>query len=50
MRQEEIQTRVFQDRVLKMICGPKRDEVTGNWRNCMTCVFVICVVCHVLLG
>jgi len=25
--------RVFQDRVLRRIFGPKRDEVTGEWRK-----------------
>jgi hypothetical protein len=25
--------RVFENRVLRRICGPKRDEVTGNWRR-----------------
>jgi hypothetical protein len=25
--------RVFEDRVLKGIFGPKRDEVTGEWRK-----------------
>jgi hypothetical protein len=25
--------RVFKNRVLKRIFGPKRDEVTGEWRN-----------------
>jgi hypothetical protein len=25
--------RVFEDRVLKRIFGPKRDEVTGGWRK-----------------
>jgi hypothetical protein len=24
---------VFEDRVLKRIFGPKRDEVTGEWRK-----------------
>jgi hypothetical protein len=24
---------VFENRVLKRICGPKRDEVTGGWRK-----------------
>jgi hypothetical protein len=24
---------VFENRVLKRICGPKRDEVTGCWRK-----------------
>jgi len=25
--------RVFEDRVLRRILGPKRDEVTGEWRK-----------------
>jgi len=25
--------RVFENRVLKRILGPKRDEVTGKWRK-----------------
>jgi hypothetical protein len=28
---EEHRLRVFENRVLKMIFGPKRDEVTGEW-------------------
>ena len=24
---------VFEKRVLRKICGPKRDEVTGEWRK-----------------
>jgi hypothetical protein len=24
---------VFENRVLRRICGPKRDEVTGDWRK-----------------
>ena len=30
---EERRLRVFQNRVLKRILGPKRDEVTGEWRK-----------------
>jgi hypothetical protein len=30
MRQE-CRLRVFENRVLKRICGPKKDEVTGEW-------------------
>jgi hypothetical protein len=29
---EERRLRVFENRVLKRILGPKRDEVTGEWR------------------
>jgi hypothetical protein len=27
---------VFENRVLRRIFVPKRDEVTGEWRNCIT--------------
>jgi hypothetical protein len=29
---EEYRLRVFENRVLRRIFGPKRDEVTGGWR------------------
>jgi len=31
--------RVFENRVLKMKFGPKRDEVTGEWRRLHSKVF-----------
>jgi hypothetical protein len=30
---EECRLRVFENRVLRRIFGPKRDEVTGDWRR-----------------
>jgi len=30
---EECRLRVFENRVLKRMCGSKRDEVTGEWRK-----------------
>jgi len=30
---EERRLRVFENRVLRRIFGPKKDEVTGEWRN-----------------
>jgi hypothetical protein len=30
---EEHRLRVFENRVLRRICGPKREEVTGEWRR-----------------
>jgi hypothetical protein len=30
---EEHGLRVFENRVLRGLCGPKRDEVTGDWRK-----------------
>jgi hypothetical protein len=30
---EEDRLRVFENRVLREMSGPKQDEVTGNWRR-----------------
>jgi hypothetical protein len=30
---EECRLRIFENRVLRRIFGPKRDEVTGEWRR-----------------
>jgi hypothetical protein len=30
---EERRLRVFENSVLRRIFGPRRDEVTGEWRN-----------------
>jgi len=30
---EEHRLRVFENRVLRRVFGPKRDEVTGEWRR-----------------
>jgi hypothetical protein len=30
---EELRLRAFENRVLRRIFGPKRDEVTGEWRK-----------------
>ena len=30
---EERRLRVFENRILRRIFGPKRDEVTGEWRK-----------------
>jgi hypothetical protein len=34
-------------KVLRRMFGPKRDEVTGGWRNCITRSFLICTLCQV---
>jgi hypothetical protein len=46
---EEHRLGVFENRVLRRIFGPKRDEVTGEWRNCIMKSFMICTLCRVLL-
>jgi hypothetical protein len=33
MLREEHRLRAFENRVLRRIFGPKRDEVTGGWRK-----------------
>jgi hypothetical protein len=33
---EERRLRVFENRVLRRVFGPKRDEVTGNGESCTT--------------
>jgi len=30
---EELRLRVFENRVLRRVFGPERDEVTGDWRK-----------------
>jgi hypothetical protein len=35
---EERRRRVFENRLLRRIFRPKRDEVTGEWRNLMICI------------
>jgi hypothetical protein len=38
---------VFENRVLRIIFGAKRDEVTGDWRNCIMRSFIICTLLEV---
>jgi hypothetical protein len=42
--------RVFQNRVLRRISGPKRDEVAGEWRKFIMGSFIICTHHQILLG
>jgi hypothetical protein len=39
---EEHRLRVFENRVLRRILGPKRDEVTREWTDYLTGSFLIC--------
>jgi hypothetical protein len=47
---EEHRLRVFENRVLRGIFGPKRDEVTGVWKSCSRGSFIICTHHQILLG
>jgi hypothetical protein len=41
---EDHRLRVFENRVLRRIFGPKKDDVTGYDENCITRSFVICTL------
>jgi len=47
---EERKLKVFENRVLKGIFGPKRDEVTGNGENYTMRSLMICTPHPVLFG
>jgi hypothetical protein len=47
---EERRLRVFENRVLKRISGPKRDEVTGNGENYIMRNLMICTPHPILFG
>jgi hypothetical protein len=47
---EEHRLRVFKNRVLRRIFGPRRDEVTGEWRKLHNEEFNIFYSCQILLG
>ena len=49
LRQEH-RLRVFENRVLRRIIGPKRDKVTGEWRNYIMRSLVICTRHPILFG
>jgi hypothetical protein len=38
---EEHRLKVFEDRVLRKICGHRRDDVTGEWKDYIVRSFVI---------
>ena len=45
---EERKLRVFENRVLRRVFGPKRDEVTGNGENYIMKSIVICTPYRIL--
>jgi len=45
---EECNLRVFENRVLRRVFGPKRDEVTGEWRKLHNRNLVICTPYSIL--
>ena len=47
---EEGRLRVFENRVLRRVFGPKRDKVTGNGENYIMKNLVICTPYTILCG
>ena len=47
---EERRLRVFENRVLRRVFGPKRDEVTGEWRTLIMRSLVIGTPYRILCG
>ena len=45
---EECRLRVFENRVLRRVFGPKRDEVTGNGENYIMRILMICTAHPIL--
>jgi hypothetical protein len=41
---------MFENRVLRRVFGPKRDEETGEWRKFHDRSFIICTHPQILLG
>jgi hypothetical protein len=47
---EEHRLRVFEKRVLRRICGPKREEVAGDSRSLTVRSFITCTLHQILFG
>jgi hypothetical protein len=47
---EENRLRVLENRVLRRISGPKKNEVTKNGESCTMRSFVLCTSPQILLG
>jgi hypothetical protein len=47
---EERRLRVYENRVLRRIFGPKRDEVTGEWKNYIMRSLMVCTPHLILFG
>ena len=47
---EELRLKVFENKVLRRVFGPNRDEVTGNGENYIMRSLVICTPYPILCG
>jgi len=41
---------MFENRVLRRILGPKRDELTGEWKNYIMRNLMICTAHAIIFG
>jgi len=46
----ERRLRMFENRALRRIFGPKRDEVTGEWRKLHNEELLVCITHQILFG
>jgi hypothetical protein len=42
--------RVFENRMLRRIFRPKKEEVAGGWEDCIMRAFMTCTLHQILLG
>jgi hypothetical protein len=47
---EERRLRVLENRVLRRIFGPKRDEITKEWRKLHNGEIMVCTPCPIMFG
>jgi hypothetical protein len=47
---EECRLRMFENRIVRMIFGPKKDEMTKEWIGLLQEEFVICIPNQILFG
>jgi hypothetical protein len=50
MLREEHRLRMFENRVLRKLFGPKRAEITGEWRKLHNEELRVCTPPQILLG
>jgi hypothetical protein len=47
---EESRLRAFENGVLRRIFGPKRDEITGEWRKYIMRNLIVCTLRQIIFG
>ena len=47
---QECRLRVFENKVLRRLSGPKTDEITREQKNCITMTFMLCTSHQISFG